>query len=112
MLVPYAGPLCGMLGNRVSRHPKAGLNAYLQGLRARLHRRGIGVTTIKPGFLDTAMSFGYPGTFLMASPEACAAACLRHARRGTDVAYFPAFWWAIMTIIKAIPERLFKRLSI
>ncbi len=102
----------GRLKNYVYGSAKAGLNAYLQGLRARLHRRGIGVTTVKPGFLDTAMSFGHPGMLPMASPEACAAACLRHARRGKEVAYFPAFWWVVMTIIKAIPERIFKRLSI
>jgi short-subunit dehydrogenase len=102
----------GRLKNYVYGSAKAGLNAYLQGLRARLYRRGVSVTTIKPGFLDTAMSFGHPGMFLVASPEACAAACLRHAQKGSEVVYFPRFWWVIMTIIKLIPERLFKRLSI
>ena len=91
---------------------KAGLNAYLQGLRARLFRAGVSVTTVKAGFLDTAMTFGLPGMFLVASPEACARACLGHAAKGREVAYFPIFWWGIMTIIRAIPERIFKRLSI
>ena len=102
----------GRRKNYVYGSAKAGLNTYLQGLRARLQRRGVGVTTVKAGFLDTAMSFGHPGMFLIAGPEACASACLRHARRGRDIAYFPAFWRAIMAIIKLIPERVFKRLDI
>lgn len=102
----------GRLKNYVYGSAKAGLNAYLQGLRARLCRAGVGVTTVKAGFLDTSMTYGKPGLFLVASPEACAKACLRLANTGRDVAYFPAFWWAIMAIIKVIPERLFKRMSI
>jgi short-subunit dehydrogenase len=102
----------GRLKNYVYGAAKAGLNAYLQGLRARLFRAGVTVTTVKAGFLDTAMTFGLPGMFLVASPEDCAAACLRHAAKGREVVYFPFFWFGIMTIIRAIPERIFKRLSI
>lgn len=102
----------GRLKNYVYGAAKAGLNAYLQGLRARLFRAGVSVTTVKAGFLDTAMTFGLPGMFLVASPEACARACLAHARKGRELVYFPMFWWGIMSIIRAIPERIFKRLSI
>lgn len=98
--------------NYVYGSAKAGLHAYLQGLRARLFRTGVTVTTIKPGFIDTAMTFGAPGVFLVVSPERCARACYRHALRGTEVVYVPRFWWAIMAVIKAIPERLFKRLKL
>lgn len=98
--------------NYVYGSAKAGLNAYLQGLRARLWRRGVTVTTVKAGYIDTDMSFGHPGTFLVASPEACAKVCLNAAGKGREVIYFPRFWWVIMTIIKTIPERVFKRLDI
>lgn len=91
---------------------KGALNLYLQGLRARLFESGVTVTTIKAGFLDTDMSYGMPGLFLVASPDDCAKACLDLGRKGREVAYFPLFWWGIMTIIKSIPERIFKRLSI
>ena len=102
----------GRLKNYVYGAAKAGLNAYLQGLRARLFRSGATVTTVKAGFLDTAMTFGLPGLFLVASPESCAAACRRHAAKGREIVYFPTFWLGIMMIIRAIPERIFKRLSI
>ncbi len=100
----------GRPSNYVYGSAKAGLNAYLQGLRATYSAKHISVTTVKPGFMDTAMTYGIPGMFLVASPESCARACLRFAAKGRDVAYFPAFWWLIMAIIKAIPERIFKRL--
>jgi len=102
----------GRLKNYLYGSAKGALNLYLQGLRARLYRSGVSVTTIKAGFLDTDMSYGMPGLFLVASPEECAQACLKLSAKGREVAYFPLFWWGIMTIIKSIPERIFKRLSI
>jgi decaprenylphospho-beta-D-erythro-pentofuranosid-2-ulose 2-reductase len=102
----------GRPSNYIYGSAKAGLSAYLEGLRAQLAGVGVSVTTVKPGFLDTAMTWGLPGMFLVASPEDCAAACLRYAAKGRDVAYFPVFWWPIMAIIKAIPEPLFKRLRL
>jgi len=98
--------------NYVYGAAKAGLSAYLQGLRARLHRAGIGVVTVKPGFVDTAMTFGLPGLFLIAPPAAVAEAALAAARKGRDVIYTPFFWRWIMLIIRLIPERIFKRLDI
>jgi len=102
----------GRLKNYVYGSAKAGLAAYLQGLRARLFRSGVTVTTVKPGFVDTAMTFGMPGLFLVASPDVVARACLRAAKRGREEVYVPFFWWGIMTIIRNIPERIFKRLNI
>ena len=64
----------GRLKNYVYGSAKAGLNAYLQGLRARLYRSGSFVTTVKAGFIDTDMTFGAPGLFLVATPTACAEA--------------------------------------
>jgi len=102
----------GRIKNYVYGSAKAGLHAYLQGLRARLFRAGAFVTTVKPGFVDTAMTFGLPGMFLVASPEAVASTCWQAAQKGKEVVYVPVFWWGIMTIIKSIPERIFKKLSI
>ena len=102
----------GRLKNYVYGAAKAGLTTYLQGLRARLFRVGVPVTTVKPGFVDTAMTWGSPGLFLVASPQSVAAACYAAAQKGREEIYVPFFWWGIMTIIRNIPERIFKRLSI
>lgn len=98
--------------NHVYGAAKAGLATYLQGLRARLHRAGVMVTTVKPGFVDTSMTWGLKGMFLVASPDAVARACLAAGRAGREVVYVPWFWRWIMVIIRAIPERLFKRLNV
>jgi short-subunit dehydrogenase len=102
----------GRPSNYLYGSAKAALNAYLQGLRAACNAKGITVTTVKPGFMDTSMTFGMGGMFLVASPESCARACLEFAAKGRDVAYFPWFWRLIMAVIKAIPERIFKRLRL
>jgi len=102
----------GRLKNYVYGSTKAGLNVYLQGLRARLFRKGVSVTTIKPGFMDTDMTWGNEGMFLVASPEQAARACLAAARKRRHVVYVPFFWWGIMTIIRHIPEFIFKKMNI
>jgi short-subunit dehydrogenase len=102
----------GRVKNYIYGSAKAGLATFTAGLRNRLFRSGVTVTTIKPGFLDTAMTWGLPGIFLAATPENAAAAMLWAGTKGRDVVYVPGFWALIMLIIRSIPERIFKRLSI
>ncbi|TDL76308.1 SDR family oxidoreductase [Palleronia sediminis] len=102
----------GRQGNYVYGAAKAGFTTYLSGLRSRLEGTGAHVVTVKPGFVDTAMTWGLPGMFLVAPPERVARDILRAADRKRDVIYTPGFWRAIMLIIRSIPERVFKRLSI
>lgn len=102
----------GRVKNYVYGSSKAGLHAYVQGLRARLSRSGVRVVTVKPGVLDTAMTWGRDGAVLAAEPARVARACLRLAAKGPEIAYLPWFWRGIMAVICAIPEPLFKRLKI
>lgn len=90
---------------------KAGLATYSDGLRARLFASGASVTLVKPGFIDTAMTWGLPGLFLVSSPQACAQAILRAAQQRRAVLYHPGFWFFIMLIIKHIPPSIMKRLA-
>jgi len=93
---------------------KAGLTAYLSGLRNRCQPLGVHVVTIKPGFVATPMTAGLldPKSPLVASPERVARGIVWAIRRRKNVVYLPWFWWGIMTIICAIPEWLFKRLKL
>jgi len=102
----------GRLKNYVYGSAKAGLHAYLQGLRARGTRSGVHVVTLKPGFVDTAMTWGLPGMFLVAPPSAIADAAMAAVAKKRDIVYAPFFWWGIMNIIRHIPERIFKKLNI
>lgn len=102
----------GRLGNYVYGASKAGFHAYLSGLRNRLGRSGVHVITVKPGTVDTAMTWGMDKLPFVASPEKIATDILRAADRKKDIIYTPAIWWPIMTIIRAIPERVFKKMEI
>jgi short-subunit dehydrogenase len=102
----------GRPGNYLYGSTKAALNAYLQGLRSRLAKCGVSVVTVKPGFVDTGMTFGRPGMFLVASPAHVARDALRAIRRDRPVVYTPAFWRVIMLVIRMLPDWLYKRLTI
>jgi decaprenylphospho-beta-D-erythro-pentofuranosid-2-ulose 2-reductase len=103
----------GRQSNYIYGASKAGLSAYTQGLRNRLHKVGVPVTTIKPGFVDTKMTFGLPlPKPLVASPAAAGKAIHRAVTRGRDVAYVPFFWQYIMLLIRAIPEWQFKKMKL
>ena len=91
---------------------KGAFALYLQGLRNRLFPAGVRVLTVKPGFVDTGMTFGMPGMFLVATPVAVGERIARAVERGRDVLYVPWFWRYIMLIITHIPERVFKRLKL
>ncbi|TCO72918.1 SDR family NAD(P)-dependent oxidoreductase [Rhodovulum euryhalinum] len=102
----------GRIGNYVYGAAKAGFATYLSGLRNRLTRAGGHVVTVKPGFTDTAMTWGIEGMFLVAPPDKVAADILKAVEKKRNVIYTPIFWLAIMSIIRAIPEPIFKKLSI
>jgi decaprenylphospho-beta-D-erythro-pentofuranosid-2-ulose 2-reductase len=102
----------GRQSNFMYGSAKGGLSLYLQGLRNRLSKSNVQVLTVKPGFVDTKMTFGQKGMFLVAKPEDVAAAIYKKIQKKADVAYTPFFWKYIMLIIRSIPERIFKRLSL
>ncbi|MGL4311759.1 MAG: SDR family NAD(P)-dependent oxidoreductase [Paracoccaceae bacterium] len=102
----------GRLGNYVYGAAKAGFHTYLSGLRNRLGRSGCHVVTVKPGFVDTAMTWGLPGMFLVASPEDVARDLLKAADKRRNVIYTPFFWRWIMLIIRSVPEPIFKKLKV
>jgi short-subunit dehydrogenase len=102
----------GRQSNYLYGAAKGGLSVYLQGLRNRLFPAGVRVVTVKPGFVDTRMTFGLPGTHQVASPERIARGIVRALQRGADEVYLPGFWRPVMLAIRAVPERIFKRLKL
>jgi len=102
----------GRKGNYCYGAAKAGLTTFLSGLRGRLGPKGVRVVTVKPGFVDTAMTFGRPGMFLVASPAYVGERIARAIERGTPVLYVPWFWRWIVLAIRAIPERVFVRMDL
>ena len=102
----------GRLGNYVYGASKAGFHTYLSGLRNRLGRSGVHVLTVKPGTVDTAMTWGMDGLPFLAPPEKVAGDILRAVDRRRNTLYTPIIWWPVMTVITSIPEAIFKKLKI
>lgn len=102
----------GKQSNYVYGAAKAAVEVFLQGLRNRLYKVGVNVVTIKPGFVDTPMTAGLKKSLLFARADVVARGILQAMDRGTPVVYLPSFWRYIMLIIGAIPERIFRRLSL
>ncbi len=102
----------GRSGNPAYCTAKAGLHTYLEALRNRVARDGVTVVTIKPGFVDTAMTRGLDGLFWLISADRAAEIVLAKARRGAVVAYVPARWRWVMLVIRSIPSIIFRRLKV
>lgn len=102
----------GRSGNPAYCTAKAGLHTFLESLRNRVARSGVDVVTIKPGFVDTAMTRGLDGLFWLISADRAAEIILGHAARGTTAAYVPARWRLVMLIIRSIPSVIFRRLRV
>jgi short-subunit dehydrogenase len=100
----------GRQSNYVYGASKGAVTVFLQGLRNRLSAANVHVMTVKPGFVDTPMTKEFEKGVLWASADDVARIIEQNLAR--DVVYAPWFWRWIMLIIRAIPERLFKRLKL
>ena len=105
----------GRKSNYVYGSSKAGLTAFVDGLRNRVDCDGVKVVTIKPGPVKTAMTEGMKGESRFADVNKVAATIVKaidKGQKGPDVLYVPAIWRVIMGVIRAIPESRFKRMDL
>ena len=89
---------------------KGALEIFLSGLRQRLHKHGVQVLLVKPGFVDTPMTAAFKKGPLWASLERVARDIVRAMEKGKSVIYTPWWWRWIMLVIRLIPEAVFVRL--
>jgi short-subunit dehydrogenase len=104
----------GRASNYVYGAAKAGFTAFLSGLRNRFGKTRVRVVTVLPGFVRTRMTEGMKlPRFLTADPEEVAHAIFRAVfTKPREVIYVKPIWLIIMTVIRAIPERVFMKLRI
>lgn len=103
----------GRQSNFIYGSAKAGLTAYLSGLRNYLFDKKVHVMTVKPGFMDTKMTEGLPlNPKLTATPKQAAESIYKAYKSQKNVAYVLPIWSIIMLIIKNIPEFIFKKLKL
>jgi decaprenylphospho-beta-D-erythro-pentofuranosid-2-ulose 2-reductase len=103
----------GRASNYVYGSAKAGLSAFLSGLRSRMAKQGVHVVTVKPGFARTRMTEGINlPRLLTAEPGEVAEAIKRSIISRKNEIYVRPIWSAIMFIIRSAPEFIFKKTSI
>ncbi len=102
----------GRQSNYIYGCAKAGLTAYLAGLRNRLAKSGVHVMTVKPGFVRTKMTehLDLPAA-LTADPEQVASAVFKGLEKKKNTIYILWMWRWIMCIIRHIPEFVFKKMG-
>jgi short-subunit dehydrogenase len=91
---------------------KAGINAYMEGLRITLRQRGIAVTTVCPGFIRTPMTqdtpFPTPQPWLM-EPDKAARRIIRAIRRRRNVYNFPWQTTLLIRVTRWLPDWILAR---
>lgn len=101
----------GRIGNYVYGSAKAGFATYLSGYRNRMGRSGVHVLTVKPGPVDTAMTWGGPKLPFMSTPEAVVADMRAALKKRRNILYTAKIWGLIMLVIRMIPEPVFKKMN-
>jgi len=103
----------GKARNPIYSAAKAGFTAYLSGLRNKLSKHNVQVTTVLPGFVSTKMTEGLdlPKT-LTVTPEIAAKKIYKACTNNTNVVYISGKWRLIMWIIRHIPESIYKKMDL
>jgi NAD(P)-dependent dehydrogenase (short-subunit alcohol dehydrogenase family) len=104
----------GRGSNVVYGSAKAGLTAFLSGMRNLMAPIGPRIVTVKPGFVRTRMTAGMKlPSALTAEPEEVANAIFMAAEvKHRDIVYVRRIWRPIMLVIRLIPEAVFKKLKL
>jgi short-subunit dehydrogenase len=99
----------GRSGNPAYNASKAALTTYLEGLRNRLARQGVTVSTVKPGYVGTRMTAGKEGMFWVVSPEEAARIIVRRLEKRHEVFYVTRRWALLGFAMRVAPRFVFKR---
>ncbi|RNC63772.1 MULTISPECIES: SDR family oxidoreductase [Proteiniphilum] len=103
----------GRGNNYIYGSAKAGFTAYLSGLRNRLSKSHVNIITVIPGYIDTKMiSHLKTPSILTAQPSTVAKTIYIAYKRKKEKIYVLGIWKMITCIIKLIPEKIFKKLSL
>lgn len=102
----------GRRGNPAYGASKAGLECYLESLRNRLSKFGVSVVTVKPGPVETDMTFARGRLPGMISCETAANLILSAAGKFGKTAYIPWKWWLASKILRTIPSSIFRRMNV
>ena len=111
LAVSSLGAFKGLPGESAYCASKAAVNAYMEGLRIALRSKGVVVTTVCPGFVETPMTpMDSAMPFLMSADAAARRIARLIARRRGGVARFPLPMSLLMSLIARLPDAIVARL--
>jgi len=91
---------------------KAGLHTYLEGMRNRLWREGVTVTTIKLGQVETDMLKNADRKRRPISADRAAELIWHAIEQRKQTVYVPSWWRWISLAVQYLPSFVFRRLNI
>jgi decaprenylphospho-beta-D-erythro-pentofuranosid-2-ulose 2-reductase len=110
--------LSSVAGERVRRSnfvygaSKAGLDGFAQGLGDALAGTGVDVMVVRPGFVQTRMTAGRRPPPLSTTPDAVATAIVQGLARRADIIWVPAALRVVMSALRHLPRRWWRRLPL
>ncbi len=96
--------------NFVYGSSKAGLDAFSQGLGDALEGSGARVMIVRPGFVVGRMTDGMSPAPFPTTPEAVADAVVAGIARGAGVVYVPNILRWVFTVMRVLPQAVWRRL--
>lgn len=102
----------GKSSNFIYGSAKGGLTIFLQGLRSRLNRKGITISTIKPGPVNTPMTSQNKDVRLMISAQNAGNIIASKILKKREIIYVPWWWSLVIGFLRILPERYAKKLQI
>jgi len=107
-LVSSVAGFCGLPRGLAYGPTKAALTHLAQGLYLDLHAKGVGVSVVHPGFVDTPLTASNPFPMpALTTPQAAAQAIVRGWERGQFEMDFPRRFTWVMKFLRLLPYALF-----
>lgn len=107
-LVSSVAGFCGLPHSLAYGPTKAALTNLAEALYLDLHAKGVGVSVVHPGFVDTPLTEGNPFPMpALITPEAAARSIVRGWERGQFEIDFPRRFTLVMKLLRLLPYALF-----
>lgn len=110
--------LSSVAGERVRRSnfvygsTKAGFDGFFSGLGEALRPYGVRVTVVRPGQVRTKMTEGMGKAPLEQTAEQVAETAVRAAHEGREIVWAPAAFRYVMSVLRHVPRRIFRKLPL
>jgi decaprenylphospho-beta-D-erythro-pentofuranosid-2-ulose 2-reductase len=91
---------------------KAGLDWFAQGLGDALHGKGVDVLIVRPGFAVTKMTSGLKTPPMATDADAVADAIIDGIRSGSRIVWVPGKLRWVMSVLRHMPHRVFRKLPL